>query len=189
MLHTTYNLAKEARVCTSSLAKMVEYKGGVKKWGADTPVPLGEVLKVCGLDDALWCLRAIIEPADKEIRLFACDCAERVLPIFEKAYPKDKRPRQAIEVSRRFALGQATKEELEAAWEAARATLAAAGTAWEAARVAAWEAARAAALEAARVAAREAERQWQKERFLELLNKGGKSVSYTHLTLPTNREV
>ncbi len=30
----------------------------------------------------------------------AADCAERVLPFFEKAYPKDDRPRKAIETCR-----------------------------------------------------------------------------------------
>jgi hypothetical protein len=31
---------------------------------------------------------------------WAADCAERVLPLFEDAYPKDDRPRHAIEVCR-----------------------------------------------------------------------------------------
>ena len=31
---------------------------------------------------------------------WAADCAERVLPLFEKAYPKDDRPRKAIEECR-----------------------------------------------------------------------------------------
>ncbi len=31
---------------------------------------------------------------------WAADCAERVLPLFEKAYPKDERPRRAIEACR-----------------------------------------------------------------------------------------
>jgi hypothetical protein len=32
----------------------------------------------------------------------AADCAERVLPYFEKAYPKDDRPRKAIEACRKW---------------------------------------------------------------------------------------
>jgi hypothetical protein len=32
----------------------------------------------------------------KTLAIWAIDCAERVLPFFEKKYPKDKRPRQAI---------------------------------------------------------------------------------------------
>ena len=62
---------------------------------------------------------------ERTARLFACDCAERVLPIFEKAYPADKRPRQCIETARKFANGEATQEQLNAAraaaWAAARA--------------------------------------------------------------------
>ena len=34
------------------------------------------------------------------LALWAADCAERVLPFFEKAYPKDDRPRKAIEACR-----------------------------------------------------------------------------------------
>jgi len=36
----------------------------------------------------------------KSLALWAADCAERVLPFFEKAYPKDNRPRKAIEACR-----------------------------------------------------------------------------------------
>ena len=36
----------------------------------------------------------------KSLAIWAADCAERVLPFFEKAYPKDDRPRKAIEVCR-----------------------------------------------------------------------------------------
>ncbi|MCX6702203.1 MAG: hypothetical protein NTX96_03365 [Candidatus Zambryskibacteria bacterium] len=36
----------------------------------------------------------------KLLALWAADCAEHVLPYFEKEYPKDDRPRKAIEVGR-----------------------------------------------------------------------------------------
>lgn len=42
---------------------------------------------------------------DKTLRLFAADCAERVLPVFEKEYPADDRPRRAIQAARDFANG------------------------------------------------------------------------------------
>jgi len=42
--------------------------------------------------------------------LFAADCAERVLPIFERAHPDDKRPRKAIHLRRLFAANQASRE-------------------------------------------------------------------------------
>jgi hypothetical protein len=36
----------------------------------------------------------------RTLAVWAADCAERVLPFFEKAYPKDNRPRKAIEACR-----------------------------------------------------------------------------------------
>ena len=146
MLHTTFARLKEEGACKESYLKFARHKGGVSKWGKDTPFGLDEVLEVCGIDDALWCLPFTVEPAGKIARLFACDCAERVLPIFEKSSPGDMRPRQAIETSRRFANGLATQAELEAARAAAWAA------AWDAADAAAWDAAdaaRAAAWDAA----------------------------------------
>ena len=106
----------------------------------------------------------------KAARLFASDCAEHVLPIYEKRYPSDTRVRDCISTARQYALGIATEKQLAAAWAAARDAGAAAEAAWaaraaeaaaEAARAAeaAWAAARAAeaAAEAARAAARAAE--------------------------------
>jgi len=94
------------------------------------------------------------------LRLFACDVAEDVLPYFEKVLPNDRRPHEAIAVARRFANGHATAQERaaagDAAWDAARA--AAGDAAWDAAGAAAWSAARAAAWDAARAAARDAAR-------------------------------
>ena len=80
---------------------------------------------------------------DKTARLFACYCARDTLPIFEKKYPNDNRPRVAIETAERYANGEATIEELNAAWDAASAAAWAAASA--AASDAAWAAARAAA--------------------------------------------
>ena len=36
----------------------------------------------------------------RALAIWAADCAKRVLPLFEKAYPEDNRPRKAIEVCR-----------------------------------------------------------------------------------------
>lgn len=49
-------------------------------------------------------------------RLFGCDCAEHVLPNFEKVYSNNNTPRNAIEVSRLFALDKASWMELHFAW-------------------------------------------------------------------------
>jgi hypothetical protein len=84
--------------------------------------------------------------------LFACDCAEHVLHLFEERYPKDKRPREAIQAAREYVDGKITIEELrKAAWAADAATRAA----W-AADAAAWAAWAADAARAARAAARAA---------------------------------
>ena len=83
---------------------------------------------------------------ERTLRLLACDFAEHVLPIFEKKYPGDPRPYEAIQVARRYADGQATQQELDVAWAARAAT-------W------AW---------AAR-AARDRERAWQTRRIVEVL--------------------
>jgi hypothetical protein len=91
---------------------------------------------------------------ERAARLFACDCAERVLPLFEVETPEDMRPRQAIETARRFANGQAKEKELIAAWATASA---AARAAARAARDVAWAAARA------------SERDWQYGRLMEYL--------------------
>ncbi|MDP2654430.1 MAG: hypothetical protein Q8Q08_10420, partial [Candidatus Omnitrophota bacterium] len=80
---------------------------------------------------------------DKLAHLLACDYAERVLGLFETAYPDDKRPRQAIETAKLYANGQATTDALDAARAAARA--------------------------AAGGAARAAERKWQGRRLMKYL--------------------
>ena len=71
----------------------------------------------------------LLKGHDKELRLFACQCARLVLPIYEKQYPEDGRPRKAIEAAEAFALGRIGKAELEKAYanaaDAARAAYAA----------------------------------------------------------------
>jgi len=69
---------------------------------------------------------------DRTLRLFACDEAERALNLYDNG--GDPRSRMAIEVARRYANGEATREELDAAWAAAGAA------AWDAAWDAAWAA-------------------------------------------------
>src|SRR5690606_8878356 len=111
---------------------------------------------------------------DRTARLFAADCAERVLPVFEARCPGDVRPHRAIDVARAFADGPASVKVLAAARDAAKtaaeraardapwdATWDAAWDAgWAAVRAAsggaAWAAARAAAMDAALAATRAA---------------------------------
>ena len=83
---------------------------------------------------------------------YAVFAAEQVINIYEKKYPDDKRPRQAIEAAKKCIddPSEKNKEAAGAAWAAAEAARAAAEAAW-AATGAAWAAAGATA-EAARAA-------------------------------------
>ena len=84
---------------------------------------------------------------DKTLRLFAADCAEHVLGIYERVCPKDDRPRKAIQAARDFANGlidrnaahaaaNAAYSAAEAAYSAAEAAYAAANAAYSAAEAA-----------------------------------------------------
>ena len=94
---------------------------------------------------------------DRTARLFACDCAEKALELINKP---DRRSIEAVRVARLYAIGEATDDELAAAWDAA----------WDAARAAAWDAARGAAWDAAwdaaRNTARGAAQEWQTRRLM-----------------------
>ena len=46
--------------------------------------------------------------SEQQLRLFMTDCAAHVLPIYESVHPKDKKPRQALEIARLVARGHAT---------------------------------------------------------------------------------
>jgi hypothetical protein len=115
----------------------------------------------------------------RELRLFACECAERALNREREAGREpDARSWAALEVARRYASGEASGEELDAAWAAGRdaawdARAAARDAGWAAARAAArpaaWAAAQAAAQAAARAAAWDGEIEWQRERLAEML--------------------
>ena len=85
--------------------------------------------------------------SDRRLRLVACDCAEAVVHLCA-----DPRSAEAISVARRYAVGEATGQDLAVARDAARVA------AWAAARAArvARDAAAVAAREAAAVAARDA---------------------------------
>ena len=106
----------------------------------DKPLTLEHILDSNGIDDAFWALRAV-KGYDRQFRLFACYCAKLCLDNFEKEYPDDKRPRQAIEAAERFANGEISEEELNAARSAAELAELAAWSAWSAAESAAWSAA------------------------------------------------
>src|SRR6185503_3979478 len=137
-MKTTLNQIREHSPCEEGWKKLLKSLNKTK--ADDEPVSIVQVLDSNGLDDALWCLRAV-KGCDREIRLFAVWCARQVEHLME-----DERSKQALVVAERHANGEATDAELaaarDAAWDAA-------GAAWDAAGAAAWAAAWDAAWDAA----------------------------------------
>lgn len=151
----TTTLAKlhAAGACEPRYRHLCKSLGGVRKYGRNTPITLLQILDICGLDDALWALRAC-DNAEAFSRETVCRFAERVLPIYEAKHPSDDRPRKCIETARRYACGAATSYDLmraRAAADAAAFNTAAAADA--AAFAAAFAASTAAAASAAAYAA------------------------------------
>ncbi len=146
-MKTTLNAIREHSPCAEGWRKLLAHLG--KTQADDEPLAITTILDSNGLDDALWCLRAVTGH-DREIRLYAVWCARQVQHLMT-----DPRSIAALDVAERFANGAATAEELDgaraAAWAAARA--AARDAARDAARAAAGAAAAAAARDAARAAA------------------------------------
>ena len=113
MLTTTLNRIKSHRPCTEGWKKLLT---ALDKTAADDePLSYETILKSNGLVDALWCCRA--EPQyDQQWRLYAVWCARQVQYLMT-----DTRSVAALDVAERFANGDATREELTAAWRAAGA--------------------------------------------------------------------
>jgi hypothetical protein len=68
------------------------------------------------------------------LAIWAADCAQHVLHLFEQTHPEDDRPRRAIDLGRAWARGEITwREARMAAFGANAAAREATGSAWEAA--------------------------------------------------------
>ena len=146
MIYTTLNKIRAHGPCSDGWSKLLRHLGKIQ--ADDEPLALATILDSNGLDDALWCLRAV-DGHQREMRMYAVWCARQVQHLMT-----DLRSLAALDVAERYANGEATGNELDAAWDAARD--AARATAWDAAEAAARDAARAAAWDAAWDAARDA---------------------------------
>ena len=104
-LTTTLNRLKAANACAGRYAHLVKCLGGVS-FDHDAPINLLTILEHNGTEDCLWALCSTAENCDQVARLMAADFAEVVLPLYEKHYPKDSRPRDAIRATRQYALGK-----------------------------------------------------------------------------------
>ena len=128
-MFTTLNQIRAKSPCAGGWKRLLASLN--KTQSDDAPLSIVTIIDNNGIDDALWCLRAV-EGNDKELSLYGVWCARQVQHLMT-----DKRSIDALDVAERFANGEATQEELNVARSAA----------W-----AAWDAASAAARVSARVA-------------------------------------
>lgn len=134
---TTLNKIRAHSPCREGWYRLLRHLG--KTAADDEPLPITAALESNGLDDALWCLRAV-EGHAREIRLYVVWCGKQVRHLMT-----DPGSLTALDVAERHAHGTASDAELREAREAA---LAAYLAAWRAA-AAAEQAADAAAHETA----------------------------------------
>lgn len=87
-MKTTLNQIREHSPCAEGWEKLLRTLGKTK--ADDEPVSITQVLDSNGLEDALWCLRAVAG-CDREIRLFAVWCARQVEHLMS-----DERSKQAL---------------------------------------------------------------------------------------------
>jgi hypothetical protein len=162
--HTTMAAIRAHNPCKDGWKKLIAHTG-LAPDDATTPVSFLTIFESNGLDDALWCLRAI-EGKDREIRLFTVWCARQVRHLMT-----DKRSIDALAAARDATRAAARAAARDAARAAARDAARAAARA--ATRAAAWDAARAAldaAWAAAWDAARDAARAAQAEKFKDMVS-------------------
>jgi hypothetical protein len=120
-MKTTLNEIRKHHPCQDGWEKLLRYLNKTKP--DDEPLPLLTVLESNGLEDTLWCFRAV-ESFDREKRLLAVAFAREV----EHLMPEASKP--ALAVAERFANGLATEEELAQARSAAAAARSAAYAAY-----------------------------------------------------------
>ena len=112
-MKTTLNQIREHSPCGPGWEKLLRSLNKTK--ADDEPISIVQIIDSNGLDDALWCLRAV-DGRDREIRHYMVWCARQVQHLMT-----DPRSVNALDVAERFADGLATQDELAAAWDVARA--------------------------------------------------------------------
>lgn len=129
--YTTLNKIRTNQPCSDGWKKLLR---NLKKTKSDDePLSIITILDSNGIEDAIWCLHTV-DSIDRDARLFAVWCARQVQHLMP-----DQRSINALDVAERYATGEATDDELFAAWSAARDAV------WYAVSDAAWDAAHAAA--------------------------------------------
>lgn len=139
----TLNAIRQHSPCQDGWKKLLSHLD--KTAADDEPFPLSVILDSNGLQDTLWCFRALGPEWSSWARLTIADIVQPAMK-----YTTDPRAQKALDVSKAFARGEVTEQELE---NARAAAYAAADAAARAAAYAAADGASAAARTAAYAAA------------------------------------
>jgi hypothetical protein len=124
MLSTTLNDILKFEPCGQKIndplkgyLKLLNY---LEKTEADDEIlPLGTILKSNGLSDAVWSLCTIKE-YNREIRLYACWCANECLNYYEKGQSNKLILQKTLLTSIDYANNMKTKDELLSAFDKSR---------------------------------------------------------------------
>jgi hypothetical protein len=111
-MRTTLNQIRFYSPCREGWEKLL--RGLSKTQPDDEPLWVDEILDHNGLDDALWCLRAV-QGYDRQMRLYAVWCAQRVRHLMT-----DPISIAALDVVEQSAHGEASAEDVASARAAAR---------------------------------------------------------------------
>jgi|WetSurMetagenome_2_1015567.scaffolds.fasta_scaffold06496_9 hypothetical protein len=118
--YTTLHRLRKYNLSSNKYIKLVSAIGNTwRKIGLD------EILEHLGPISALESLYTVTRTEDFlcDWYNFKADVAEHVLPLFEKIYPNDQRPRTAIAAARKIAKNLITKKEAtEIAWKTAESS-------------------------------------------------------------------
>lgn len=112
-LTTTLNRIRACEPCRPGWRKLLDYLG--KDFDPDAEINLLTLLDSNNVPDLLWTLQATVQDSRRVASQLAIEFAEQALPMFERRYPDDARPRRAIQAARDYLDGKIAVEELRAA--------------------------------------------------------------------------
>ena len=141
-MKVTKKWLKEKRACCSEQ----DMNRAEKELKGDVKLITDTLLKEDRFNDANWLLTKLMDK--NQCIKYAIFAAKQVLHIFEEKYPKDDRPRKAIEAAENY-LKDPSENNKKAAYDAAYAAYAAGATAYAAADAAIYAATHAATYAAA----------------------------------------
>ena len=130
-LTTTLNRIRACGPCTSGWRTLLKHVG--EDFDPEAEINLLTILASNGVPDMLWALRATVQDSKRTAAQLAIEFAEQLaiefaeqaLPLFDKRWPNNRRPRLAIKAARDYLEWLISLEELRAAGRAADAAYAA----------------------------------------------------------------